>query len=164
MYLWTSVCRGVIFCARAQRGALGLAAASVVGAGAAQAQSVAAVYVPGTYTATAKGYESDVTVTMTFSETAITDVQIDASSETVGIGSLVAEEMPQLILENQSVDVVTAATGTYTKSAIQKAGEDCIYQALIVKPAAGTSGLSFEPNEFGQSPVADAGIGHVQVA
>ena len=137
------------FLRKSATGALGLAAASVVGAGAVQAQSVAAVYVPGTYTATAKGYESDVTVTMTFSETAITDVQIDASSETVGIGSLVAEEMPQLILENQSVDVVTAATGTYTKSAIQKAGEDCIYQALIVKPAAGTSGLSFEPNEFG---------------
>ena len=40
-----------------------------------------AIYTPGTYTGTATGI-GEVKVTMTFSETAITDVVIDASNET----------------------------------------------------------------------------------
>ena len=90
----------------------------------------------------------DVTVTMTFSESAITDVVIDAAGETAGIGDKVAAEMPALILEHQSVDVTTSATGAYTRSAVQKAAQDCIDQALVVKTAA-KPGLTFEPNEFG---------------
>ncbi|MFQ9446555.1 MAG: hypothetical protein ACLR4A_03555 [Christensenellales bacterium] len=69
--------------------------------------------------------------------------------ETAGIGSKAAEEMPQLILDAQSVDVVTSATASYTKDAIQKAAQDCVNQALIIKPEAAQAGLQFETNEFG---------------
>ena len=44
------------------------------------------IYTPGTYSASAMGIAGDVTVTMTFDATSITDVQIDVSKETPEIG------------------------------------------------------------------------------
>lgn len=136
------------FLRKTAAGAAGLAAMGVLGAVGAAAEG-AAVYAPGTYSASAKGYEGDVTVSMTFSETAITDVKIDASAETAGIGTTVAAQMEALIVEKQSIDVVTAATGAYTKSAVQKAAQECVNQALLVKPVFSGTGLMFEANEFG---------------
>lgn len=108
------------FLKKSVAGAIGVAAAGVVGIPAMAEEEKEALYIPGTYSATAKGYESDVKVTMTFTESKITEVVVDASGETAGIGSKAAEEMPQLILDAQSVDVVTSATASYTKDAIQK--------------------------------------------
>ena len=110
-----------------------------------------AIYVPGTYSATAAGYSSDVTVTLTVSETAITDCVIDASGETPDIGQAAAKEMQSLIVENQGVDAVTSATAENTIPAIKKASADCIQQALIVKTEepAKEEGFSFEKTEFG---------------
>lgn len=110
-----------------------------------------AIYVPGTYSATAAGYSSDVTVTLTVSETAITDCVIDASGETPDIGQAAAKEMQSLIVENQGVDAVTSATAENTIPAIKKAYADCIQQALIVKTEepAKEEGFSFEKTEFG---------------
>ena len=48
------------------------------------------VYTPGTYTATAQGINT-VGVTMTFSESAITDVVLDVPNETPGYGQAAAE-------------------------------------------------------------------------
>lgn len=59
-------------------GAAGLAATGILGPVGAIAEEKT-TYTPGTYTATAKGISSDVTVTMTFDAEAITDVQIDVS-------------------------------------------------------------------------------------
>jgi uncharacterized protein with FMN-binding domain len=110
-----------------------------------------AIYVPGTYSATAAGYSSDVTVTLTVSETAITDCVIDASGETPDIGQAAAKEMQSLIVETQGVDAVTSATAENTIPAIKKAYADCIQQALIVKTEepAKEEGFSFEKTEFG---------------
>ncbi len=56
-------------------GALSACNSSSSSAAASTAASGASVYTAGTYTATAKGM-NDVTVTMTFSETAITEVKV----------------------------------------------------------------------------------------
>ena len=48
------------------------------------AASGASVYTAGTYTATAKGM-NDITVTMTFSDTAITEVKVDTANETLDL-------------------------------------------------------------------------------
>lgn len=50
------------------------------------------IYTPGTYSAQAQGMGT-VTVTMTFSETAITDVVLDMPNETPSIGQAAAEEL-----------------------------------------------------------------------
>ena len=128
--------------------AMGAALFGLTGTGAAFAEEKA-IYVPGTYSATAAGYSSDVTVTMTFSETAITDCVIDASGETPGIGQAVAEELQGLIVETQGIDAVTSATAEVTTPAIRKACEDCVYQALVEKPDRADTGFRFETNEFG---------------
>ena len=119
------------------------------GAGSVVSAEEKAIYIPGTYSATATGYSSDVTVTLTFSETAITDCVINASGETPGIGQAVAEELQSIIVETQGIDGVTSATAEVTAPAIQAAYEDCVYQALIEKPAKEEEGFRFETNEFG---------------
>ena len=50
-------------------------------------------YTPGTYSASARGINSDVTVTMTFDEHSITDMEIDVSGETPDIGGKIGGEM-----------------------------------------------------------------------
>ncbi len=86
-------------------------------------------YTPGTYSATEKGIASDITVTMTFDETSITDVQIDASGETPDLGGKAAETIAQQILDTQGIDVDTVSGATVSSTAILKAAADCITQA-----------------------------------
>jgi len=92
-------------------------------------ESAAAIYTPGTYTASSKGIASDVTVTMTFSETEITAVSIDVSGETPSIGGAIGGTMEEAILAAQSADVDAVASATVTSTAIRKAAADCISQA-----------------------------------
>lgn len=87
------------------------------------------LYTPGTYSATVKAYSSYITATVTFDADSITDCVIDASGETPSIGGVVADEMARLIVEDQSVDVVTSATAAIMVPAIQKAVKNCIAQA-----------------------------------
>ena len=86
-------------------------------------------YTPGTYTAKAQGLESEVTVTLTFDETAITDVVIDSSGETPGIGADVAEPLSQAILDGQNTEFDAVAGATVTSEAVRTAAEDAIAQA-----------------------------------
>ena len=78
------------------------------------ASTSGAVYTPGTYTASAEGYGSDVTVTVTFDETSITNVVVDSSGETENVGAAAAEKLADQVLSAQSsaIDGVTGATKT----------------------------------------------------
>ena len=66
------------------------------------------VYTPGTYAAQAKGFGGVVSVSVTFDEKGMTDVQVEAPDETSGIGSVAAEKLPAAILNAQSAQVDTA--------------------------------------------------------
>ncbi len=106
------------------------AGAAATGADGGQtAQGTGLTYTPGTYSASAKGISSDVTVTMTFSEDAITDVQIDVSGETKGIGADIGPAMQEAIMSAQTANVDAVASATVTSDAIKKAAADCISQA-----------------------------------
>lgn len=109
----------------------GLAACAVSAATVCVLGSVAAgpPFTPGAYSASAKGIESDVTVTMTFEESGITDVQIDVSGETPGIGADIGDEMIQKILAAQSGNVDGKSGATITSNAVKAAAADCIAQA-----------------------------------
>ena len=98
---------------------------------AAGASAAGPLYKPGTYTASAKGIGSDVTVTMTFDETSITDVQIDVSGETPDIGGKIGEQMQNAILSGQTADIDAVGGATVTSDAIRAAAADCIQQASI---------------------------------
>ena len=88
-----------------------------------------AVYTPGTYVATAYGNISNVTVQCTFSETALTDVQVLENGETAVLFSQVQEKMIPAIIENQAggIDGITGATNS--SKAVRKAIADCVEQA-----------------------------------
>ncbi len=86
-------------------------------------------FTPGTYTATASGMESDVEVTATFDEDSITDISIDVSGETAGIGAEIGDEMTQQFLAAQSASVDGVSGASVTSGALMDAMQDCIDQA-----------------------------------
>ncbi len=146
--------------------AVGGSAGSAAGEAAAPAVSAAPVvsnmsYTPGTYSASAKGIASDVTVTMTFDESSITDVQIDVSGETAGIGADIGDEMSQRILTAQSSNVDVVSSATVTSDAIKAAAADCITQAGGDAAAGGDTAAEAGGSSdwLGEAPeIADADI------
>lgn len=68
------------------------------------AASGAAVYTPGTYTAKATGM-GEVTVSMTFTENAITDVTVDTANETIDLARNSAEDFQKALLDAQSAEI-----------------------------------------------------------
>ena len=121
-------------------GAMGIAAAGVLGGVEAPRAHAEAKYTPGTYSATAKGIASDVKVTMEFSESEILSVKIDAAGETPELGGKAAPVLEQAILDAQGVDVDAVSGATVTSDAVKKAVADCISQAsgkaVVVQEAA----------------------------
>lgn len=114
-----------------------------------------AIYTPGTYTGTATGI-GEVKVTMTFSETAITDVVIDASNETESIGGVAAPTLKDALMAAQSTEIDNISGATITTNAVKKAAASCIEQAMGVHTAASSSDedwLGTEP-EIDESKVA----------
>ena len=106
-------------------GALGLAAASM---GVPVLAEGKGVYTPGTYSATATGM-GEVTVTMTFSADAITNVVVDTSKETTGYGLEKGGEFAERILAAQSAEIDAVSGVTVTSSAVVEAAKACIAQA-----------------------------------
>lgn len=104
---------------------------SASSSGTAASASGDAVYTPGTYTGTATGI-GEVKVTMTFSETAITDVVIDASNETESIGGVAAPTLQDAIMAAQNAEIDNVSGATVTTNAVKKAAASCIEQAMGV--------------------------------
>ena len=88
-----------------------------------------AIYTPGTYSATARGLESDVTVTLTFDETSIIDAVVDVSGETQGIGAAIGDAVTEQLLKGQTAEIDGVAGATITSQAAATAAADCIAQA-----------------------------------
>ncbi len=97
----------------------------------AAAKPTTPIYKPGTYTSSAKGIGSDVTVTMSFDEFSITDCSIVVSGETPDIGGKIGGDMEAAILAGQTADVDAVTGATVTSDAIRKAAADCIQQASL---------------------------------
>ena len=114
-----------------------------------------AIYTPGTYTATATGI-GEVKVTMTFSETAITDVVIDASTETESIGGVAAPTLKDALMAAQSTEIDNISGATITTNAVKKAAASCIEQAMGVHTAGGdTAASSSDEDWLGTEPEID---------
>lgn len=114
-----------------------------------------AIYTPGTYTGTATGI-GEVKVTMTFSETAITDVVIDASNETESIGGVAAPTLKDVLMAAQSTEIDNISGATITTNAVKKAAASCIEQAMGVHTAGGdTAASSSDEDWLGTEPEID---------
>lgn len=114
-----------------------------------------AIYTPGTYTGTAAGI-GEVKVTMTFSETAITDVVIDASNETESIGGVAAPTLKDALMAAQSTEIDNISGATITTNAVKKAAASCIEQAMGIHTAGGdTAASSSDEDWLGTEPEID---------
>jgi uncharacterized protein with FMN-binding domain len=114
-----------------------------------------AIYTPGTYTCTATGI-GEVKVTMTFSETAITDVVIDVSNETESIGGVAAPTLKDALMAAQSTEIDNISGATITTNAVKKAAASCIEQAMGVHTAGGdTAASSSDEDWLGTEPEID---------
>jgi len=88
-----------------------------------------AIYTPGTYESSAQGMRGEVVVTMTFDANSITAVTAVGVNETPDIGTKALEQLPDAILNAQSVEVDAIAGATITSAAILTAAKSCVEQA-----------------------------------
>ena len=86
-------------------------------------------YIPGTYTASAEGHGGPVTLSVTFSEEAITEIVIGEHHESSGISDPAIEKIPAAIVQYQSLGVDTVSGATESSNAILNAVADCVAQA-----------------------------------
>ena len=82
-----------------------------------------------TYTGSASGMESVVTATLTMDGGKITDVVLDVSGETQGIGNVAGDVLAQQVLEAQSADIDGVSGATVTSSAAKAAVQAALEQA-----------------------------------
>lgn len=87
-------------------------------------------YIPGTYTATAKGYHGDITVTLTVSETAITEVDITGEHETPVVGGKAMEVLGENMILEQMVEVDAMTSATLTSNGVISAARVAFAQAV----------------------------------
>ena len=86
----------------------------------------------GTYTATAKGYSSDVKVTVTVAKDgAISDIKVDASGETPDLGGKAAPSICEQVKKKQSTAVDTVTGATITSNATLTAITEALSQAGV---------------------------------
>ena len=106
-----------------------LAACNAASSSTAASSGAAGTYTPGTYTGTAEGISSTVKVTMTFSDSAVTDVVVDTSGETASYGAAAAEELKNQLLNAGSAEIDGVSGSTITSDAVKKAAKSCFAQA-----------------------------------
>ena len=102
---------------------------STAASSSAAASGAAGTYIPGTYEGTAEGISSTVKVTMTFSDSAVTDVVVDTSGETASIGAAAADELREQLLAAGSAEIDGVSGSTITSDAVMKAAKSCYAQA-----------------------------------
>ena len=118
---------------------------------------------PGTYSATSVGRNGDVTVTVTFSDTAITDIEV-SHSETQSIGDAAINQLAASVLENQSLDLDAVSGATISSDAFKKALEDCVEQAggdvaLLTSKAVSTAEVRYDVTDADLIIVGAGGAG-----
>ena len=147
-------------------GTLGMMATGILGGVTIASAEERGTYIPGTYSAEARGAQGTVTVTMTFDAENITDVKVDVSQETPTIGGMHGEELEQAIMAAQSAHIDTIATATMTSTAARTAAAACIAQAKgetveVVaeekssEPSARPFGYMCDEDWLGEAPVID---------
>ena len=130
-----------------------LAACNAAGSSS-SASSGEAIYTPGTYTGTATGI-GEVKVTMTFSETAITNVEVDTSAETADIGGVAGPTLQEALMAAQNAEIDNISGATITTNAVKKAAASCIEQAMGVHTAGGDAAASSDEDWLGTEPEID---------
>ena len=112
------------------------AAAAIAAAKGETADEAPIAFTAGTYTASGAGYNGDVTVDVTFSDSAVTDIVVTASSETEHVGTVAFDIMiaDMVACNGSGVDAVAGAT--FSSTALRNAVNSAAEQAACTNLAA----------------------------
>ena len=110
-------------------GALAACNAASSSTAAPAASGATGTYIPGTYEGTAEGISSTVKVTMTFSDSAVTDVVVDTPGETASYGAAAADQLREQLMAAGSAEIDGVSGSTITSDAVMKAAKSCYAQA-----------------------------------
>jgi fumarate reductase flavoprotein subunit len=86
-------------------------------------------FTSGTYSGEAKGKESTIAVNVTFSDDAITDIEIVGAGETAGIGDEALEKVKSQIIQYQSLNIDAVSGATETSNGLIEAVSSAVEQA-----------------------------------
>jgi fumarate reductase flavoprotein subunit len=86
-------------------------------------------YQPGTYTGTENGRNGAVTVEVTVSANRIEEVRVVDQIETIGVADAALEQVPQQIVETQSLTIDAVTGATLTRYAILSATRNALLEA-----------------------------------
>jgi fumarate reductase flavoprotein subunit len=124
-----------------------------------------ALFAPGTYEATEKGFGGDITVTVTVTDTEITEVAIVGDNETEGLGSVAVAELGDKIIAAQTPNVDSISGATVSSTAIIKAATKALeaagadIEALDANSAAGTGAAAEKTEETLNCDIVIVGAG-----
>ena len=106
-----------------------LAKALAEAKGEAVVNDAAVAFTAGTYTGTAKGYNGPVEVAVTFSDSAVTAIEVGANKETDHVGNVAFEPVIADILAENGTGVDGVSGATFSSNAIRNAVNDAAEQA-----------------------------------
>ena len=113
-------------------------AISILGARGACAESQVQA---GTYTGTGTGRNGEIQVEVTVeADGTITDITVGENAETPAIAGTALDTLPELMVENQTLNVDSVAGATLTCAGIKKAAEDAL--AITIHPTQENGGLA----------------------
>lgn len=93
------------------------------------AEAAELAFTSGTYTGTAAGYIGDVELSVTFSDTAVTAIEVVKSSETAKVGDVAYDIMIPQIIEANGTGIDAVGGATFTSRAIRNAVNNAAEQA-----------------------------------
>jgi len=91
--------------------------------------TAALAFTAGTYTGVGSGYNGSVEMSVTFSDTAVTAIEVGANKETQYVGDVAFEPMIADILAANGTGVDAVSGATFTSAAIRSAVNDAAQQA-----------------------------------
>ncbi len=97
--------------------------------GEATENTAALAFTAGTYTGVGTGYNGEVKLDVTFSDTAVTDVKVAASAETQYVGDVVYDIMLPQIVEANGTGIDSVSGATFSSAAVKAAVNDAAQQA-----------------------------------
>jgi len=98
----------------------------------------------GTYTSTANGYGGEMTVSVTFTEGKISDIQLGKNHETNVVIDRAFPVIKERILSANTADVDSVTAATFSSYAIKNAVSDAMEQAGLEKPAVSMENKKYE--------------------
>ncbi len=121
------VMSGATITSNAVKEALGKALAQAKGE--ATENTAALAFTAGTYTGTASGYNGDVELSVTFSDTAVTAIEVGKNAETAHVGDVAFEPVIADIQAANGTGVDAVSGATFTSNAVRNAVNNAAEQA-----------------------------------